>query len=72
MKNIIITTAGNMSENTYKTICDGFKAKFGTDTVCRRVVDESVIGGFVANVNGEIFDLSIASQLKKMENHITN
>lgn len=70
MKNIIITTAKNMSDHTYEYICDGFKRKFGEDVRFRQIIDDGIIGGFIANVNGEIFDLSIASQLKRMEKHI--
>ncbi|MBQ3816963.1 MAG: F0F1 ATP synthase subunit delta [Clostridia bacterium] len=70
MKKIIITSADNMSSETYGYICDEFKKIYGEDTVFERIIDNAVIGGFIANINGEIFDLSIASQLKEMEKHI--
>ena len=71
MKRIIITTASNMSDTTYSYVCDGFRRKFGEEADFTRIEDDSIIGGFIANVSGEIFDLSISSQLRKMEKHIS-
>lgn len=70
MKKVVITVAENMSADTYAYICDGFRRNFGEDCEFRRLVDNHIIGGFIANVNGEIFDLSIASQLQQMKKHI--
>lgn len=70
MKSIIITTASNMTETTYNYICEGFRQKFGVDVSFHRIIDDDIIGGFITEINGEIFDLSIASQLKRMKEHI--
>lgn len=70
MKSIIIITADNMSDKTYNYICDRFKAKLGSDIEFRHITDNGIIGGFVADVGGKIYDLSISSQLKQMKEHL--
>lgn len=70
MKTVIITAADNMSDATYKLICEGFKKKLGYEAEYKRITDNSIIGGFVADVDGEIYDLSISSQLNKMQKQI--
>lgn len=70
MKSIIIITANNMSDKTYNYICDRFKAKLGPDISFRHITDNGIIGGFVADVDGEIYDLSVSSQLKQMKEHL--
>ena len=56
MKTVIITAADNMSDATYKLICEGFKKKLGYEAEYKRITDNSIIGGFVADVDGEIYD----------------
>ncbi|MBQ2285738.1 MAG: F0F1 ATP synthase subunit delta [Acutalibacteraceae bacterium] len=70
MKTVIITAAENMSDETYNRICSGFKEKLGEDAEFKRITDNGIIGGFIAEVDGEIYDLSISSQLKKMQKEI--
>lgn len=71
MKTATITVASNMSDNTYKRICDGFTEKLGELTFVK-VTDDRIIGGFIADIDGEVFDLSIASQIEKMQKQISN
>lgn len=70
MEKIIITAADNMSDETYRYICDEFSKKYDNVSFERKI-DNEIIGGFIADLNGEIFDLSIASQIKEMEKQIT-
>ncbi len=70
MKTIILTTSSNMSESTYNYICDGFNKKYGTDFDFQHIIDDSIIGGFIADLGGEVFDLSISSQLERLKKHI--
>ena len=37
-----------------------------------KVTDDRIIGGFIADIDGEVFDLSIASQIEKMQKQISN
>lgn len=71
MKTATITVASNMSDKTYKRICGGFTEKLGELTF-EKVTDDRIIGGFIADIDGEVFDLSIASQIEKMQKQISN
>ena len=35
------------------------------------MTDDGIIGGFIAEIDGEIYDMSIASQLDRMQREIT-
>ena len=70
MKKAIITAAGNMSDETYGVLCRGITDRFGGDVSFERICDDSVIGGFILNIDGEVFDLSVATQLNRLEKHI--
>lgn len=70
MKKVVITAASNMSEETYRRICDGFSQKIGQAEFVR-MTDDGIIGGFIAEIDGEIYDMSIASQLDRMQREIT-
>ena len=71
MKKAIITVASNMSDKTYERICKGFAEKLG-EISFEKVTDDKIIGGFIAEIDGKIFDMSIASQIAKMQKQISN
>ncbi|MEE1239965.1 MAG: F0F1 ATP synthase subunit delta [Acutalibacteraceae bacterium] len=71
MKKAIITVASNMSDKTYERICNGFAEKLG-EVSFEKVTDDRIIGGFIAEIDGQIFDMSIASQIAKMQKQISN
>ena len=60
-----VTVASNMSDATYRYICDSFVKKFG-ETEFTKLVDDSIIGGFILSFGSGVYDLSIATQLKVM------
>lgn len=71
MKTAVITVASNMSDKTYDRICSGFSEKIG-ELCFEKVVDDKIIGGFIAEIDGRVFDMSIASQIAKMQKQISN
>lgn len=71
MKTVVITVASNMSDKTYERICKGFAEKLG-EISFEKVTDDKIIGGFIAESDGKIFDMSIASQIAKMQKQISN
>ena len=71
MKTAVITVASNMSDKTYERICKGFAEKLG-EISFEKVTDDKIIGGFIAEIDGKIFDMSIASQIAKMQKQISN
>lgn len=71
MKTATITVASNMSDKTYERICRGFTEKLG-ELSFEKITDDRIIGGFIADIDGKVFDLSIASQIEKMQKQISN
>lgn len=72
MKNVVITVCENMSEKTYQTLLDGIKARFGEDVSVTKHIDPSIIGGFVLNVDGVVYDNSISSQLNELKKEMNS
>ena len=70
MRKCTVTAASNMSGETYEYLCEKVRRKFGDDIEFTRKTDDSVIGGFILDLNGHIFDLSLATQLKAMGRHL--
>lgn len=70
MRNCTVTAASNMSGETYEYLCEKVRKKFGDDIEFTRVTDDAVIGGFLLDLNGHIFDLTLATQLKEMGKHL--
>ena len=60
-----------MSDKTYERICKGFAEKLG-EISFEKVTDDKIIGGFIAEIDGEVFDMSLASQIAKMQKQISN
>ena len=71
MTKVVITVTSSVSDGQYKSICNGLKRKFGSDLSFEKCVDDGIIGGFIADISGDIYDASIISQLKKMSKHIS-
>ncbi len=71
MSKAFIKTADNMSEATFHILCEGLKKKFGDDTVFKREIDNSIIGGFVLYLNGTVYDASLSTQLDRLKKHIS-
>jgi F0F1-type ATP synthase delta subunit len=67
MRKVIITSAGNMTERTYAMICGGLVQKFNEKFEFEHRVDDSIIGGFIVNIEGKVYDRSIGSQLEKLK-----
>ncbi len=72
MREAIIKTAGNMSDETYGMLCNGITDKFGSNISFERVFDETLIGGFVLKLDGVVYDYSIRTQLKNLKKHISD
>lgn len=72
MREAIIKTARNMSEETYSMLCSGVKEKFGSEIHFERVFDESLVGGFVLKLDGVVYDYSVRTQLKNLKKHFSD
>ncbi len=65
MTTVKITTAGNFDDALYKKLCDGIENKHGE---CRfeHKTDDSILGGFIVENDGIIYDYSLRSKLSRM------
>ncbi|MGN0526039.1 MAG: F0F1 ATP synthase subunit delta [Acutalibacteraceae bacterium] len=71
MTKAIIKTADNMSDETYLTLVNGIKNKFGEDIEFEKETDNSVLGGFILYLNGVAYDFSVSTQLNRLKKHIS-
>ena len=69
MRTCVIRAASHMSGETYDYICREAEKKYGALSFTR-VNDDALLGGFVLDVDGEITDLSFASQLAAAEKQL--
>ncbi|MBE6834956.1 MAG: F0F1 ATP synthase subunit delta [Ruminococcaceae bacterium] len=70
MKKAVITVCESMSENTYSTLLNGIKKKFGEDISVTKQVDPSLIGGFILTVDGVVYDNSVSSFLNEIKKEL--
>lgn len=68
---ITITVPKNSTDDFYQSIVNGFKKKYGEDNSFVKEIDETIIGGFIAEANGTVFDTSIRSKLNEIKRVIT-
>lgn len=68
---ITITVPANITEELYNKICDGFKKRYGNDITFLKETDEKIIGGFIAEANGIVYDTTIRSKLNMIKKVIT-
>ena len=70
MKRAKITVASNMSDKTYIMLCEKTRERFGDDIEFTRIVDNDIIGGFILDIDGMIFDLSVRTTFDELKKHI--
>ena len=70
MKKAKVTVASNMSADTYALLCEKTRARFGDDIEFKRLVDDDIIGGFILDIDGMIYDLSLRTEFEKLKQHI--
>ncbi|MBQ9940459.1 MAG: F0F1 ATP synthase subunit delta [Clostridia bacterium] len=70
MRQVTVTSTSAMSEETYKLICDKIEKKYNEKFIFSRVTDNSIIGGFILNIESKIYDISTKTRLNEIENHI--
>ena len=66
MRKIVITVPSGSSEDIFDRICNGFSEKYG-ECEFEKNTDPDMIGGFTADIDGEIVDASVRTQLRRMQ-----
>lgn len=66
MKKCVITTAETMSEETFRLLCANMRRRYGDDLCFEQRYDPAIIGGFFLDFDGQIYDYTLASQLRRV------
>lgn len=72
MRKATIIVADNITIPTYRYLCDELKRKLGKDIDFEYTIDNSIIGGFILNLDGVVYDNSLKTQLTRLKKHIRN
>ena len=70
MNTAIVTTARHCTPQTYEYICGKLQARFGPLSLEHRV-DDAVLGGFLVQLNGTVYDCTLRFRLEQMRRHLT-
>ena len=70
MRKAVIRAAANCPGDLKTALENGLRETFGSDLACEFVTDDSVIGGFVVDVDRTIYDWSVATQLKRLKKEL--
>ena len=70
MRKATIIVADNITIPTYRYLCDELKRKLGKDIDFEYTIDNSIIGGFILNLDGVVYDNSLKTQLNRLRKHI--
>jgi F-type H+-transporting ATPase subunit delta len=72
MKKCMLTVASTMTESTFDYLCEKAKSKVEKDTEIVKIVDDSVIAGFIMEYDGTVYDCSVGTQLKQLKKHLSS
>lgn len=67
-----LVTSMPLDEDAMKFIEEEFSKMLGGKVRFKTSIDESIIGGFVARINGRVYDGSLLSRLSTMREYITD
>ena len=71
MRNCKITVSSGMTDETYAMLCEKARRRFGADLSFTRTNDESVIAGFILELDGTVYDVSVGTQLEILKKKMT-
>ena len=66
MKKCLITVSPDMTEATFAYLCEKARTKFGSETFFMRKDDPALIGGFILETDGGVYDMSVRTQLDRI------
>ena len=70
MRKSTIIVADNITIPTFRYLCDELKKKLGKDIDFEYKIDKSIIGDFIINLDGIVYDNSVRTQLDRLKKHI--
>ena len=66
-----VISASPLADTTILDLTQLLKDYFNAEIVMEKKIDISLIGGFIINVNGQVFDASVLTKFKKMKIYLT-
>lgn len=67
----ILLIAKPYNEATIKAIRDGFSRQYGTELDFEIIEDDKIIGGFIAIIDGKVYDTSFSSRLYEISRQLS-
>lgn len=67
MKNALLKTAPKTSQQTVERIKKGFSEYLNTELEWEITEDDMLIGGFLAYIDGTVYDCTVASAIASMK-----
>lgn len=71
MKKPILMIAPSFDEATTSAVCDGFSELRGRKLDFDIIKDNKLIGGFIAMIDGTVYDTSFSSRLSEICRHMS-
>ena len=71
MKKATIITTDSMSPDTFAYICSCTEKKFGQKFDFEQVIDNSIVGGFIIQIDNEVFDQSCKTKLEQFRHYLS-
>jgi F0F1-type ATP synthase delta subunit len=71
MDNPVLMIAASYDEATIQAIKDGFSKQYGKELDFEIVEDGKIIGGFIAIIDGKVYDASFSSRLYELRRQLT-
>lgn len=67
----VLLIASPHDEATIAAIRDGFSTRFGQELDFEVVEDNKILGGFIAIIDGKVYDASYSSRLYEISRHLS-
>lgn len=67
-----LITSMPIDNDTLEYISREFEKKLGTPVRFKKRIDESILGGFIAVINGRVYDGSVLANMKTLKEFITD
>lgn len=66
----IIWIPKSMDESCIERLKQGFDKKLNKELDYEIIIDNDLIGGFIAHINGKVYDSSFSTRLNDMRTHL--
>lgn len=68
----LLLIASPYDETMIKAIRDGFSKQYGEELDFEIIEDNKILGGFIAIIDGKVYDASFSSRLHEISRQLSN